>query len=479
MTTRRPVGRARAAIVAAMGVALAIGVARATPVAADNAQWGADYFPNVTLTTQDGAAVRFYDDLIKGKSVAIDLIYTTCRYACPLETARLAQVQRVLGDRVGRDIFFYSITIDPDHDTPAVLREYAEKYHVGPGWTFLTGTAADIELISRKLGLYSEPNSENPDGHTPSLLVGNESSGQWMRNSALDNPTFLARTLSDWLDGWRTGASQALPSFAEVPMVTVDVGEYTFRNHCAACHTIGGGDAIGPDLKGVIASRDRAWLTHFIARPDRVLADNDPIARMLLDKYKQVRMPNLSLTDQDAAVLIDYIGRVDGAPSAAGAMPMPPMAGMPDPSPPRSAAVSASAAPRAVVSRPAAATVNALLDAYLRIHRALASDSLDGVGESALALANETVKIGSPAAAIRVGINPFAQAADLRAAREAFGALSDALIAYIGNALPEGLAVAYCPMARKSWLQRGEAIQNPYYGKAMADCGRVVPRGAP
>src|SRR5215470_17859872 len=97
------------------------------------------HFPNVELINQDGKKVHFYDDLIKGKIVAIDLIYTTCEYACPLETARLAQVQKKLGDRVGKDIFFYSISIDPEHDTPEVLRGYMEQFHVGPGWTFLTG----------------------------------------------------------------------------------------------------------------------------------------------------------------------------------------------------------------------------------------------------------------------------------------------------------------------------------------------------
>src|SRR2546430_17387977 len=132
---------------APIAAALAIGVLLAAPAAAQHARWGADYFPDVALTTHEGKTVRFYDDLIKGKIVAIDLIYTTCQYACPLETARLAQVQRVLGDRVGRDIFFYSITIDPAHDTPEVLKAYAEKYHVGPGWLFLTGSAADIEAI--------------------------------------------------------------------------------------------------------------------------------------------------------------------------------------------------------------------------------------------------------------------------------------------------------------------------------------------
>src|ERR1051325_1600013 len=85
----------------------------AKPVAAHGTD--SSHFPNVELITQDGKKVHFYDDLLKGKIVAIDLIYTTCHYACPLETARLAQVQKKLGDRVGKDIFFYSISIDPDN----------------------------------------------------------------------------------------------------------------------------------------------------------------------------------------------------------------------------------------------------------------------------------------------------------------------------------------------------------------------------
>src|SRR5689334_721484 len=123
---------------AAALVAVAMGVAISTAYAAADTRGGADYFTNVELTTHEGRTVRFYDDLLKGKIVAIDLIYTTCQYACPLETARLAQVQRLLGDRMGRDVFFYSITIDPEHDTPAVLAEYAAKYRAGPGWLFLT-----------------------------------------------------------------------------------------------------------------------------------------------------------------------------------------------------------------------------------------------------------------------------------------------------------------------------------------------------
>src|SRR2546427_6630678 len=100
--------------------------------------WGADYFPNVPLRTQEGTTVRFYDDLLKGKAVAINLIYTTCTDECPLETARMVQVQRLLGDRVGKDLFFYSISIDPRRDTPEGLKEYPQKFGVGPGWLVLT-----------------------------------------------------------------------------------------------------------------------------------------------------------------------------------------------------------------------------------------------------------------------------------------------------------------------------------------------------
>jgi len=124
------------ALVLAMCAGAALMAVDAAPAEAQNARWGANYFPNVTLTTQDNRKVRFYDDLIKRKIVAVNLIYTSCKYACPLETARLAQVQRLLADRMGRDVFFYSITIDPAYDTPAVLKEYAAKFDAGRAGSF-------------------------------------------------------------------------------------------------------------------------------------------------------------------------------------------------------------------------------------------------------------------------------------------------------------------------------------------------------
>src|SRR6266852_6007187 len=238
-------------------------------------RWGADYFPNVPLTTQDGTSVHLYDDLLKGKSVAINVIYTSCQDECPLETARLVQVQRLLGERMGKDIFFYSISIDPRRDTPEVLKKYAEKFGVGPGRLFLTGKPEDIKLVTKKLGLSRGSDSANKDGHTASLMVGDVPGGQWMRNSAVDNPQFLATTIGNFL-GWRDTTPKR--SYAEARPLVLDQGEYFFQSQCSVCHTVGQGDKMGPDLLGVTARRDRAWLTRYIMAPDRMLAEGDPIA---------------------------------------------------------------------------------------------------------------------------------------------------------------------------------------------------------
>jgi len=444
-----------AAPAAAIWLAVSIFGAFASVRVAADSRLGAGYFPNVTLTTQDGVDVHFYDDLLKGKIVAINLIYTTCKYACPLETARLSQVQRVLGDRMGRDIFFYSITIDPDVDTPAVLKEYAKKYEAGKGWTFLTGKKEDIDLISKKLGLYSAPNPENPDGHTPMLVVGNEATGQWMRNSAVDNPRFLATTIGDWLDSWQTKSTTPTQSFAEAPTTLVlDPGQYTFKNHCAACHTIGRGDHLGPDLLGVAATRDRDWLTRFIVNPEKVRATGDPTALALRAKYKQVVMPSLDLGRADALLLIDYIDKESRAARDA-------------------AGTSGKTAAQAAAP---GASLKPIVDPYLRIQLSLNVDSLAEVGNDARLIASAAATLGPSAGSMKAAAGELQQAADLKAARTAFGRLGDAVMIYAkekGAAIGDDVKVAYCPMLQKYWLQKGETITNPFYGKAMSDCGRI------
>jgi protein SCO1 len=292
-------------LAAVAALLLAVANILAVNAFAADIMWGANYFPNVPLITQDGTVVHFYDDLLKGKIVAIDLIYTHCHDACPLETARLAQVQKLLGDRVGKDIFFYSISIDPERDTPAELKAYAEKFHAGPSWLFLTGKPEDIELISKKLGLYSA--NWDRDGHAPDLMVGNVPTGQWMRNAATDNPRFLATMIGDVLTNWKGHKPETTKSYAEARPLNLDKGQYIFATQCAACHSIGHGDKVGPDLLGVTNVRDRAWLTRYISTPDKVLSEKDPIATALFDKYKPVNMPNLRLGTSDVATLIAFL----------------------------------------------------------------------------------------------------------------------------------------------------------------------------
>ena len=286
---------------------LAMALLYTPPAQAEGNKWGADYFPNVPLITQDGKTVHFYDDLIKGKSVVLDAIYTHCVDSCPLETARLVQVQHILGDRVGKDIFFYSITIDPKRDTPKVLKKYAETYDVGPGWTFLTGKPEDIELITKKLGLYSDPDPTNRDGHAPGVLIGNEPSHQWMVDAATDNPRFMSIMIDQWLTSWKNRQHTTLVSYTNAPTTIQKDGRYLFALHCAACHTIGHGDKIGPDLQGVANVRDPQWLAKQIATPDEMLDSKDPIATALWNKYKHVNMPNLRLDHGEVQLIIDFL----------------------------------------------------------------------------------------------------------------------------------------------------------------------------
>lgn len=275
----------------------------------DDVNSGSSRFPNVELITQDGKKVRFYDDLIKGKVVAIELMYTTCKYNCPLETARLVQLQKLLGDRMGKDVFFYSITIEPEIDTPQVLKAYAAKYHIGPGWTFLTGKTADIKLISKKLGLDALPDVNDPDGHTPHLLIGNDATGIWMRNSALDNTKFLSMKIEQLIGYGAQAVDVAAAKQAGAMKLNLDKGAYLFATRCAACHTIGNGDKIGPDLLGVTSVRDLNWLRRTIIEPDKLLAEKDPIATALFKQYKEVQMPRLGLAEADVNVLIDFMKR--------------------------------------------------------------------------------------------------------------------------------------------------------------------------
>jgi protein SCO1/2 len=139
------------------------------------------HLPNVELVTHEGRKVRFYDDLVKDKKVVINMMYATCEGVCVPVTTNLARVQRLLGDRVGRDIFFYSVSLKSQEDTPEVLRAYAEMHQVGPGWSFLTGKPADVERLRRALGFeYDDPVEDaETSNHVGMLRYGNEPMMYW------------------------------------------------------------------------------------------------------------------------------------------------------------------------------------------------------------------------------------------------------------------------------------------------------------
>ena len=109
--------------------------------------------PDVDVITQDGKKVRFYDDLIKDRIVMINFFYAECEKLCPPMTANLLKVKKLLGDRVGKDMFMYSLTLKPQQDSPAVLEHYSQMYDVGPGWQFLTGTPEVMETLRRNWAL--------------------------------------------------------------------------------------------------------------------------------------------------------------------------------------------------------------------------------------------------------------------------------------------------------------------------------------
>jgi protein SCO1 len=155
-------------------------------------------FPNMRLTSHEGKTVRFYDDLVRDKTVVIHFMYTNCTDSCPLTTANLAKVQTALRSRVGRDLFLYSITVDPEHDTPRMLREYAERFDVRPGWLFLTGTTQDIRTLRRTFGDEPTGRFEQSD-HLRLLAYGVEPLERWAKCSAMLNPKWIARYVA-WLD---------------------------------------------------------------------------------------------------------------------------------------------------------------------------------------------------------------------------------------------------------------------------------------
>jgi protein SCO1/2 len=166
------------------------------------------HLPNVELLTQDNRTVRFYDDLVKDRRVVIQFMFARCRDICPIITHHLVEVQRMLKGRVGRDIFFYSITLSPEEDTPRDLKAYAKVHGVGPGWLFLTGKPDDILLLRKSLGFYYNDPKEDADrnNHSGMLVVGSEPLMRWAMCQGGANPKWIATVIQTEADAPFKGA---------------------------------------------------------------------------------------------------------------------------------------------------------------------------------------------------------------------------------------------------------------------------------
>jgi protein SCO1/2 len=155
------------------------------------------YFPDVTLFTQDNHAVHFYRDLVKDKIVVFNFFYAHCEGICPLVTANLVKVQKLLGGRVGRDIFINSITLKPNEDTPQVLKAYAEMHGIRPGWSLLTGKPQDVELLRRSLGFTNlDPVlDQDKSQHIGNIRYGSEPLLQWTAIPGMTKAESIARAI--------------------------------------------------------------------------------------------------------------------------------------------------------------------------------------------------------------------------------------------------------------------------------------------
>ena len=149
--------------------------------------------PDLELLDQNGRKIHFYTDLVKGRTVAINFIFTTCTTICPPLGATFARVQKELGDTVGRDVRFISISVDPVTDTPERLKAWGAKFHAGDRWTFVTGHKPQVDELLRALGA----SSARREDHSPTILIGNDASGNWTRTYGLAKASQLVQIIND------------------------------------------------------------------------------------------------------------------------------------------------------------------------------------------------------------------------------------------------------------------------------------------
>jgi cytochrome oxidase Cu insertion factor (SCO1/SenC/PrrC family) len=153
--------------------------------------------PDVAVLDQDGRPLHFYTDLIKGKTVAINFIFTNCTTICPPLAATFARLQKEMGEKVGKDVHLISISVDPVTDTPQRLKAWGAKFKAGPGWTFVTGEKQEMDKLLNALGAAVSKRED----HTPALIIGNDSKGVWSRTYGLAKISQIMGVLHDVMAG--------------------------------------------------------------------------------------------------------------------------------------------------------------------------------------------------------------------------------------------------------------------------------------
>jgi len=191
---------------------------------------GAAKFTNAVLRTQDNKEVRFYDDLIKGKQCVINMMYAECHGACPLVTTVLKRTYRELKDRMGKDIFFYSISVKPQDDTPAALKHYAKMRKADlPGWYFLTGDPYDIETLRYRLFNMGHPGIDLDFAmHSGTLRIINDATNYWGHAGAFASQGNIMDRIH-WADPYKTDAEWAVYARKLQALIDRDVKKYGYR----------------------------------------------------------------------------------------------------------------------------------------------------------------------------------------------------------------------------------------------------------
>jgi protein SCO1/2 len=154
-----------------------LGVSKAQQPAAQAETPAHKYFTDVELTNQNGEKMKFYSDLIQGKVVIINSFFATCQGSCLPLNQNLAKVQQALGDRLGKDVYILSISVDPTVDTPPNLKQYATKLNARPGWFFLTGPKENVDFALKKIGQFVDDKQD----HLNIFIIGNERTGLWKK----------------------------------------------------------------------------------------------------------------------------------------------------------------------------------------------------------------------------------------------------------------------------------------------------------